>query len=815
MVALAVALALGIWAADQPDPNVPVLLLFAGAVTLGLAEGFRRVRGRGGSRCLLAALYFGWFAAGMLRLGWVSQLPAESVIHRLGDTVTIQGVVSEPPRVAAGTGGEWSVRYRVRLENLVPAGSHGLPQSVQGGLTLTVRQAGPNPAAVDGDRIFASGKLQALHAYHNPGQPDRRAALAAQGVDARLSVVPGSFRVVRRSTSDSVLDRMARWREQLRQTLLAAMTDADAALIMGMLFGGYDGIDRQTVRDFAATGIVHILSVSGAHIALLSGAVFWLAGRLRLRQGFAAAIAAAALVGYGFLCGFSAPVIRSVIMGMVAMAALALDRRASAKRALALAVLIMLIYQPYNLFDISFQLSIGCTAGLLYLQPILLKWLRSGLPKSVAQAMAATLAAQLAVIPFLAWYFGTFPVISLFANLLVAPLLEAVILLGLLATVLAGALEPLAWLLFAGLGVLLELAVELNRFLCCLPGGALQLPAMGPAASAAYYAVLLWACGFVEKWGLSPLLIWQRWQRHTYASAAAGLVLITGLSWLILRPGPLEVHFIDVGQGDATLIITPNRRAVLVDAGGALAAQNGFDVGERVVVPYLRHVGINRIEWLILTHNHQDHAGGAAAVATFVGVKQALLHQEEPASTAIRQLQQAMRFRNLHSPDELAGIELDGIRLELLQAGEVPEQAAEPTKGKQKSGGNREKSASVSENGRSTVVRLIYGRHQFLLTGDLEGESEKKLMQQSQLTSTVLKVGHHGGRKSSLAGFLQQVAPQYAVVSVGADNRFGHPAQETVQRIRQLPALLLRTDEDGAVVFRSDGQSLSFQRTVH
>ncbi len=795
MVALTVAFALGIWAADQPDPNFSLLLLWTGGVALMLTAVLDRLRRRDKGRWLLAAIYLTWFAAGMLRLGWVSQLPTDLLQYRLGETVSIQGIVDEPPRVAAGTAGEWSVRYRIRIDSLKSAAASPLTQTVQGGVALTVRQDGPKPAAVDGDRVFVSGKLRAIHFYQNPGQPDRRAALAAQGVDARLSVVPGSFRVIRHSASDSLQGRLARWREQLRQKLLTAMPEPDAALIMGMLFGGYDGIERQTVRDFAATGIVHILSVSGAHIALLAGAVFWLAGRLRLGQGWAAAIAASTLLGYGFLCGFSAPVIRSVIMGLITMAALALERRASAKRALALAVLAMLVYQPYNLFDISFQLSVGCTAGLLYLQPILLQWLSSGLSKPVAQAMAATLAAQLAVVPFLAWYFGTFPVISLFANLLVAPLLETVILLGLFATAMAGALEPLARLMFVGLSLLLGLGVELNRFLSRLPGGTLQLPAMGIAASAAYYALLLWACGFTEKWGPSPLVIWRQVRRHACAYGAAGLLLAFGLSWFILRPGPLQVHFIDVGQGDATLIITPNRRAILVDAGGALGVQNDFDVGERVVVPYLRHVGVNPIDWLILTHNHQDHAGGAAAVAAFVGVRQALLHQEQPVPSAILRLQQAMQFRNLHSPDELAEIELDGVRMQLLQAGDAD--------------------ANASENGRSTVVRLIYGRHQFLLTGDLEGESEKKLMQQSQLTATVLKVGHHGGRKSSQAAFLQQVAPQYAVVSVGADNRFGHPAQETLQRIRQLPALLLRTDQDGAVVFRSDGQSLSFQRTAH
>jgi competence protein ComEC len=815
VVALTVVLALGIWAADQADPNFPLLLLFSGGGALGLVALLNRLRACGSDRWLVAALYLAGFVAGMLRLGWVNQLPNDALLHRLGETVSIRGIVSEPPRVAAGPAGEWSVRYRVRVSSLKPAAANELPKPVQGGVALTVRQDGPIPTAVAGDSIFVTGKLRALHSYQNPGQPDRRAALSAQGIDVRLSVVPGSFRVSRHAESDSLLERLARWRDQLRQTLLLAMPGTDAALIMGMLFGGYDGIERQTVREFATTGIVHILSVSGAHIALLAGAVFWLAGRLRLRQDMAAAIAAATMIGYGFLSGFSAPVIRSVIMGLICMTALAFDRRASAKRALALAVLGMLIYQPYNLFDISFQLSIGCTAGLLYLQPVLLAWLRRGLPEPVAQAMAATLAAQLAVIPFLAWYFGTFPLISLVANLLVAPLLEAVILLGLLATILAGALEPLAQVLFVGVSLLLGLGVELNRFLCRMPGGTLNLPAVGVAGSAVYYAMLLWTCGFAEKWGLSPSRLWRWGAKNLALSSGAALLFILLFGWLILRPGPLQVHFIDVGQGDATLIITPNRRAVLVDSGGALGAQTDFDVGERVVVPYLRHVGVNRVDWLILTHNHQDHAGGAAAVAAFVGVQQALLHQEEPVSAAILRLQQAMRFRNLHSPDELAEIQIDGVRLELLQAGELSEEPVEKTKNKEKpTAGNREKAASASENGRSTVVRLSYGRHQFLLTGDLEGESEKKLMQQSQLASTVLKVGHHGGRKSSQTDFLQRVLPQYAVVSVGADNRFGHPAPETVQRITELPALLLRTDRDGAVVFRSDGKNLSFLRTA-
>ena len=280
-----------------------------------------------------------------------------------------------------------------------------------------------------------------------------------------------------------------------------------------------------------------------------------------------------------------------------------------------------------------------------------------------------------------------------------------------------------------------------------------------------------------------------------------GIVFVSAL-W----PGSMQVHFIDVGQGDATLVITPHGRSILVDAGGSLGVQNTFDIGERVVVPYLRHYGVNTLDWLILTHNHQDHAGGAGAVAEFIGIRQVLLHQEgADKSTAILQLNRAMQGKNLHEADSVKVIRLDGVTVTLYQAGE--KQTAENAKSK----GGR----SSSENGRSTVARIEYGRHSFLLTGDLEGDSETRIGKNDMRPSTVLKVGHHGSRKSTQLVFLERVGPQYAVISVGADNRFGHPAPETLHRLQEWPVSLYRTDRDGAVVFRSDGDTLTVERTVH
>lgn len=806
MVGYVAAFGIGIWAAGNSDPSFSATIVLACLFLFAFICGFDWWRKRAHTCLISAILLFLWLVSGMVRMGSVEQSAAGSVREYEGKTVTVRGTIAGTPTVSIGIHGEWRIHYEVILDTVIADEKNKIPHPMTGGVRLSVRQKQPLPEGRDGDSITVSGNVRLFHSYHNPGQPDWGAALGARGIDARISAVPGSVQILRREGEESPVTRLERWRTQVRAAMMEAMPDKDAALIMGMLFGGYDGIERQTVRDFAATGIVHILSVSGAHIALVAGAIFWLTRRLLIPEKWGAAIAAVAMVGYGIISGFSAPVIRSVVMGLIGMVAIGMGRLSSAPRALSLATLGMLIYEPRNLFDISFQLSIGCTAGLLFLHPKLLAWLRGVAPEWAAEGTAATLAAQLAVIPFLSWYFSTFPIISLIANLLVVPILEAVILLGLFGTLLAGEFLTLAHIMFVGVSLLTGFAVEMNRFLARLPGGTVYLPAMGIGAGFLYYVLLLWVAGFAEKWGLSPVNLWRGGLRRPRLAATLGVVAVAFLGWGLFRPGPLQVHFIDVGQGDATLVITPNGRTILVDTGGALGPQNGFDVGERVVVPYLRHYGVNSIDWLILTHNHQDHAGGAAAVAEIMGVHRVLLRQEGTDNPpAILRLQQAMQDKGMQEAERVGELHVDGVKVKLYQVGE------DITTGAMKGKGGR----SSSENGRSTVARVEYGQHSFLLTGDLEGESENKLSKTDLAPSTVLKVGHHGARKSTQSEFLARVLPQYAVVSVGADNQFGHPTPETMHRLQEWPVSVFRTDRDGAVVFHSDGEKLTVERAVN
>lgn len=722
----------------------------------------------------------------------VMQVPPSSILMAVDKTTTITGVVNGAVSVRPDGPGTWRVRYPVQVRHYKVTGPDVSVQAATGGLLVSVRQNRAVPEVEIGDTLIATGKIKRFYPYKNPGMADWSAGLAIRGIDARLAVLPENIRFLSTGDRGSIRNRLANWRIRVQQRLSAAMPETDSALIMGMLFGGYEGIERQTAREFASTGIVHILSVSGAHIALVAGAVFWLCRWLGLSDSWAVVPAALAMAGYGMVSGFSAPVLRSVLMGLLGLVGLSLGRQGSARQVLWLVALAMLVYEPRSLFDISFQLSVGCTAGLLYLYGPLAAWLQGVLPRPITTVISATLAAQLGVLPLLAWYFGSFPLMSLAANLLVAPLLEAVILLSLLAAVLAGGISPLAHFLFVGASLLTGAAVELNRWLSLWPLGILGLPTVGPAGGALYYLLLATFC----RWN-------QRIKQNPVSTLLIFLLFVAGgLGWAYW-PGPLQVHFIDVGQGDATLVVTPHGRTILVDAGGNSGGSESFDVGEQVVVPYLRHYGVRRVDWLILTHNHQDHAGGAAAVARFIGVGRVLAQTEDSAmNTALLRLQQAIGGRTPEDPGTIAEFTLDGVNFQLFQAGE-PESVSDRTK-----------RSSSEENGRSTVVRLQYGRHSFLLTGDLEGESEKIVAAGTVSPSTVLKVGHHGARKSSRQELLNRINPAYAVISVGADNRFGHPAPETLGRLRERPLCLFRTDRDGAVVFHSDGENLRVKTFV-
>ena len=782
----AAAFAAGIWAARHGAGFNGFYFVAAMAVLLLLAPE-KRTRG--------VALLFA--VAGYLLMTGANMQTPHAVSRLVGQTVTLTGIVAEAPKIKAGQAGKWQGRYLLEADG---AFLQQHAEKAAGRVWVGVAQEQAALMAGYGDRITVTGRLQPIGFYKNPGQPDREAMLAVSGLHGRISVKAAEMKVQAGGKENSFAARAAHWRSLLRQYMEEAMPVADAAVLMGMVFGGYEGIEAQTVRDYSTTGIVHILSVSGAHVALLAGGIIWLGRRMRIKASIAAWGAGAIITAYAMVCGFSAPVVRSVIMGGIGLFAMGTVRRSDARQALWFSFLGMLVYEPRNLFDIGFQLSFGCTAGLLYLMEPFMAMMR-GLRPFIREASAATLAAEAAVLPLLSWYFGVVPVASLAAAIIVVPILETAIVTGIAAAVLAGFFTGTAHALFLASSLLIGTANTINGLLASWPLATVPIPPRWVPCFAFYYFILFWWAGLLPGQRIPPMPAFMR--RFAAPSLAALLCALAIFAWSILSPGKLEVHFIDVGQGDATLVLTPYRRAVLIDAGGTAGPPSGFDPGERVVVPYLRHVGVSRLDWLILTHAHEDHAGGAAAVAQMIGIRQRAdnIDDSSPVGSAVLKLNaaQANTPRLLVSGGE--ELELDGVQIALLMP---------PGKGnisKAEKAGRKS-----SENEVSVVVKITYKGQCFLVTGDLEGDGETQLAQQLTGTCQVLKVGHHGARQAAGDALLNRINPSYAVISVGEGNRYGHPHPETLQRLSNHGVHIFRTDRDGAVIFRTDGELLQVDK---
>ena len=480
----------------------------------------------------------------------------------------------------------------------------------------------PEHVAAYGDQLTVSGRLLELRGYRNPGQLDAMASARRQGISARLSAGESDVVISAGGSAGNWQTRLTKWREGVRRDMEKVMPASDAAMITGMLFGGYAGIRQEVIRDFAATGIIHILSVSGTHIALVAGAIIWLGGRLGPRfRRITGVVAVLAVLLYAAVSGFTPPVVRSAAMGILALGAVALGREQYAPAVLSATALTMLVYQPALLYDISFQLSFAATAGLVFLYQPTLRALQRW-PDWLATPVAVTTAAQLAVAPFIAWYYNTFSLSAFIANLLIVPLAEGIVIAGLVGALLAPVFTAVSPLIYVGCSLLTGIVSQLTAVLAAVPGGVIYLPSVGLVGGLLYYLLLAWIYGYHPEWVVSPPALGRRYPISLTAFACSGVLLL--LFWLG-RPQPLAIHFIDVGQGDAALILTPRGRAVLVDAGGTMATVGGFDIGERVVVPYLKHYGVRSLEYLLLSHGHQDHAGGAAGVAMAVPVKNLLL----------------------------------------------------------------------------------------------------------------------------------------------------------------------------------------------
>ena len=482
------ALASGILFMDN-FPRSPKFLIAtcAGLIVVALLATWRRKKL---TAWLVAPIIF--FAVGALRFSAVDNLPADDVSKFAGQSLQVTGVVREEPLTRTLPNGMTQVRFVVDAQTVKVKGEL---QKVSGGFVLTVypRTVEEIPTARIGDNISASGNLKMITNYGNPGQIDGATRMKSNEITARMSA--NKLGVSVEAVDDcglwtKFLRTVAQIRQHYRESMSQVMSAEDAAAVFAMLFGGYAGLNPELVEEFQTTGIVHILSVSGSHMTMLAAATALLCGFLRLNKKLTFAVGVFVIGTYAILSGLLPQVMRSATMGVLIFFAKTLDAQAEGARLLTLTALAMLVNQPLLLFDVSFQLSFTSTAGLMYLAEDLRNLLER-LPKFFAEAASMTIAAQLASLPVIVWYFNQISLSSVFANTFVMPLLEVVIVGGLLGGIIAAVVPIGGKIFFTNMALIFGTGAELNRVFAHLPLSSVQVPMLGLWAGFFYYAALI------------------------------------------------------------------------------------------------------------------------------------------------------------------------------------------------------------------------------------------------------------------------------------------------------------------------------------
>ena len=684
--------------------------------------------------------------------------------------------------------------------------------------SFSPQAAGPSNGvkARYGDRIRLAARLRMPQNFGNPGEFDYSGNLAREGIYVTGYVKNERWIAVLDSRQSNgwkiVIEGI---RDRLRDFIDNSGVE-NTAIIKALIIGEAGEIPKGIRDNFSITGTAHILAISGLNIGIIAFVVYWIALRLfslSERLMLAADIKKLAAVSsiipvllYGVIAGLSVSTQRAIIMVLIFILSVVINRGKGLYNTLAAAAFVILIISPPAVYDISFQLSFVSVLAIIYLVP---KFQRLYYPEIKSDAMepksalkemvlkhignyifnplAVTVAASIGTAPFVAYHFHRVSTIGAISNLIVVPFM------GFIAVILGLASGFISFFSQTAAGILLKFSDIAIKFSVWIVDIFARLPysSVFTATPTVLEAVLLYLL-------IICIAEFKRARFFKYVLPVV-IIILSGnhIFWhyRLNYNHNLKVTFISVGQGDSALVEFPYGKRMLIDGGGFYG--DDFDVGERIIAPFLWKNKIENVDYIALSHPQTDHMKGLRFIAERFNVKEFLWNGDIGEDTSYKELIRTIYENNISRSavdESTPPLDINGVKVEFL---------------------NPRHDKRVGWNNDSVVLKLTYKNVGFLFTGDIEDIAEASLIEKGDaIKATVLKVPHHGSRTSSTAEFLKEVNPLVAVVSLGYLNPFGFPHPEILRRYRDLNIPLLRTDTQGAITIETDGMKINYRQKI-
>ena len=635
-------------------------------------------------------------------------------------------------------------------------------------ILINIKMSQNIPSIKYGDSLYIEGEFKQPEEARNYKGYNYKQYLKTKKIIGTVELEKAK---ILKSSNGSFIHNIQKY---IKDTINGILTDEEGNLLLAILLGDKDKLSEDIQESFKTSNLSHMLAVSGAHVSYIVLGLTYVLQNSIIGKKNGKIVCIIFLLFFMAITNFTPSVTRACIMAILTLFSGIIYRKSDVYTNISVAALITLIFNPYSLLDLGFQLSYGGTIGIIiFIKRIQEKKSNSKVINYIKQMALVSVYANIIIIPIMMYHFNTVSLTFIISNIMASPILGIIVITGFLFIIASITVKPLTRLIAIFIKPILSILIKISQICSKLPFSSILVVTPYIFNVISYYAIILY-CIKSKKNNKCKIII----------CLLIVLILINFIIYIF--PQKLRIFFIDVGQGDSTLIITPDKKTVLIDGGGS----DSFDVGEKVLLPYLLDRRILKIDYVLISHFDTDHCGGILTIMEKVKVKNIIISEQAEHSENYE------RFKKLMINKKIRLIEVKkGDKIKIGRYSEF--KILFPP------------SRLLSENplnNNSIVAQFNYNNFKMLFTGDIEKLAEQQILktEKAEIRADILKVAHHGSKTSSIPEFIKAVRPKIALIGVGKNNTFGHPNQQTIKNLENIKCRIYRTDLQGEIIIKID-----------